>query len=125
MSELGGMKLEGKVALITGGNSGIGQATAFLFAQEGAKVAIAARDEGRGQETVKAIVAHGGQAVFIPCDVRLAQDCRKAVKRTVEAFGRLDILFNNAGLIYRDKTVLETSEEEWDWTMTPTPGVLS
>jgi NAD(P)-dependent dehydrogenase (short-subunit alcohol dehydrogenase family) len=111
------MKLQGKVALITGGNSGIGQATAFLFAQEGAKVAITARDVGRGQETVEAIAASGGRAVFIPCDVRLAGDCEEAVQKTVEAFGHLDILFNNAGLIYRAKTALETSEEEWDGTM--------
>jgi len=111
------MKLEGRVALITGGNSGIGRATALLFAQEGARVVIAARDEGRGQETVKAITANGGQAVFIPCDVRRAPDCQKAVQKTVEAFGHLHILFNNAGLIYRARTVLETSEEEWDWTM--------
>lgn len=111
------MKLEGRVALITGGNSGIGRATALLFAQEGARVAIAARDKDRGQETVEAIAAMGGQAIFIPCDVRLASDCQQAVRKTVEAFGGLDILFNNAGLIYRGKTVLETSEEEWDGTM--------
>jgi NAD(P)-dependent dehydrogenase (short-subunit alcohol dehydrogenase family) len=111
------MKLESKVALITGGNSGIGRATALLFAQEGAKVIIAARDERRGQETVEAIAAHGEQAAFTSCDVRLAGDCEKAVRKAMEAFGHLDILFNNAGLIYRDKTVLETSEEEWNWTM--------
>jgi len=111
------MKLKGKVALITGGNSGIGRATAILFAEEGARVVIAARNEARGNETVEAIARAGGEAIFVACDVRRAEDCRKAVEATIEAFGRLDILFNNAGVIYPGRTVVDATEEEWDHTM--------
>jgi NAD(P)-dependent dehydrogenase (short-subunit alcohol dehydrogenase family) len=111
------MKLQDKVALITGGNSGIGRATAMLFAQEGARVIIAARNEARGKETVADIAQAGGQVLFVPCDVRKAVDCQRVVAGTVGAFGRLDILFNNAGIIYPDRTVLDTTEEEWDNTM--------
>ena len=111
------MKLQGRVAIITGGNSGIGRATAVLFAGEGARVAIAARDEARGNETVADIARAGGQALFVPCDVRRAADCQGAVAATVESFGRLDVLFNNAGVIYPDRTVPNTTEEEWDTTM--------
>ena len=111
------MKLKGKVALITGGNSGIGRATAILFAEEGARVVIAARNEARGNETVEAIARAGGEAIFVACDVRRAEDCRKAVRATIEAFGRLDILFNNAGVIYPGRTVVDATEEEWDHTM--------
>ncbi len=109
--------MKGKVALITGGNSGIGRATAILFAEEGARVVIAARNEARGNETVEAIARAGGEAIFVACDVRRAEDCRKAVGATIEAFGRLDILFNNAGVIYPGQTVVDTTEEEWDHTM--------
>jgi len=108
--------LQDKVALITGGNSGIGRAIADLFAAEGARVVIAARDEARGHETVEAIVKSGGQAIFVPCDVRQAEDCQKAVERTIEAFGQLHILVNNAGIVYR-ATVVNTTEEQWDDTM--------
>jgi NAD(P)-dependent dehydrogenase (short-subunit alcohol dehydrogenase family) len=111
------MKLQDKVAVITGGNSGIGRATAMLFAREGARVVIAARNEARGNETVADIAQAGGQALFMPCDVRKAADCQRVVAGTIEAFGRLDILFNNAGIIYPDRTVLDTTEEEWDNTM--------
>lgn len=111
------MKLQDKVALITGGNSGIGRATAMLFAQEGARVIIAARNEARGKETVADITQAGGQVLFVPCDVRRAADCQRVVAGTIGAFGRLDILFNNAGIIYPDRTVLDTTGEEWDNTM--------
>ncbi len=83
------MRLAEKVALITGGNSGIGKATCLLFAREGAKVAVSGRNESRGQEVVKEIVAAGGEAVFIRTDVRLAEDCRRTVEETVRAFGRV------------------------------------
>jgi NAD(P)-dependent dehydrogenase (short-subunit alcohol dehydrogenase family) len=110
------MRLEGKVALITGGNSGIGRATALLFAQEGARVAITGRDEARGQAVAAEIAAAGGQAIFLRSDVRFAEDCRRAVEATLERFGRLDILFNNAGLFY-PHTVIDCTEEEWDLTV--------
>jgi NAD(P)-dependent dehydrogenase (short-subunit alcohol dehydrogenase family) len=88
----------------------------MLFAQEGARVVIAARNEARGNETVEAIVESGGQAVFVTCDVRKAEDCQRAVAAAIEAFSQLDILINNAGTIYR-ATAVETTEEEWDDTM--------
>src|SRR5260370_34022553 len=91
------MRLENKVALITGGTSGIGEATAILFAREGAKVTITGRDEKRGQGVAGKIVKHGGNAVFVRSDVRKAEDCLHAVNETLRAFGRLDILFKNAG----------------------------
>jgi NAD(P)-dependent dehydrogenase (short-subunit alcohol dehydrogenase family) len=110
------MRLVGKVALITGGTSGIGRATALLFAQEGAKVAITGRDEARGQEVAADIERSGGTAVFIRSDVRLADDCRRAVEGTLHAFGRLDILFNNAG-VYYPHNALDCTEEEWNATI--------
>ena len=108
--------LEGKKALITGAASGIGRATALLFAQEGAAVAIADIDREGGESVVETIAGQGGSAVFIPCDVSVAEDCNRAVERTVQEFGRLDILFNNAGIIRR-ATVPDTTEEEWDRAM--------
>ncbi len=107
------MRLQNKVALITGGNSGIGEATALLFAREGAKVAITARDESRGHAVTSRILQAGGQAVFIRTDVRKASECQRAVDETLRAFGSLNILFNNAGVFY-PHTTLECTEEEWD-----------
>jgi len=111
------MKLTGKVALISGGSSGIGRATGHLFAQEGASVSIVGRDEVRGQGVVSEIAASGGEAIFITCDVTRAADCRSAVSRTLDVYGRLDILFNSAGILLRERTVLETTEAEWDAIM--------
>lgn len=93
-------RLDHKVALITGGTSGIGKATALLFAQEGAKIAVTGRDEARGQRVLEAIQKIGGTAIFIRSDVRVAEDCQRAVNETLHAFERLDILFNNAGVYY-------------------------
>jgi NAD(P)-dependent dehydrogenase (short-subunit alcohol dehydrogenase family) len=107
------MRLQGKVALITGGNSGSGKATALLFAREGAGVAITGRDPGRGRETVQEIEHAGGKASFVACDVRSAEQCRHTVEQVLRTFGRLDILFNNAGVFY-PHTALDCSEEEWD-----------
>ena len=109
-------RFEGKVALITGGTSGIGTATAVKFAQEGAAVAITGRDAERGEKIAQDIIANGGEAIFICSDVRLADDCRQAVENTLERFGRIDVLFNNAG-VFHPKTVPECTEEEWDETI--------
>ena len=107
------MRLENKVALITGGTSGIGEATAILFAKEGAKVAITGRSRERGQAVVEQIAKNGGKALFIPADVRRAEDCRSSVEQTISTFGQLDILFNNAGVFYAN-TVVDCSDQEWD-----------
>ncbi|MFH1573508.1 MAG: SDR family NAD(P)-dependent oxidoreductase [Acidobacteriota bacterium] len=110
------MKLDGKVALITGGNSGIGSATAALFAKEGAAVVLTGRNQERGEQVAEAINEAGGEALFIQSDVRFADDCRRAVEQTLDRFGRIDVLFNNAG-VYHPRTVPECTEEEWDETI--------
>ncbi len=101
------------MALITGGTSGIGRATAELFAGEGAKVAITGRDERRGAEVVGEIEAAGGDGLFVRADVRVAADCERSVAETVGGFGRIDVLFNNAG-VYVANDVLGCDEDEWD-----------
>ena len=106
-------RLEGKVALITGGTSGIGRATAVLFAREGARVTITGRDEARGAEVVAEIGGAGGEGIFVRADVRSAEECERSVSRTLETFGRLDVLFNNAG-VYVANDVLGCDEDEWD-----------
>jgi len=111
------MRFEHKAALITGGTSGIGLAAAQLFAQEGARVVLMARDRARGQAAAAQISAAGGKALFIAGDVGLAADCERSVAAAMDAYGRLDILFNNAGVIHVNRTVVETSEEEWDATL--------
>jgi NAD(P)-dependent dehydrogenase (short-subunit alcohol dehydrogenase family) len=107
------MRLKGQVALITGGTSGIGAATAFLFAKEGASVAVTGRNEERGHTLVERILTLGGKGLFIRGDVTRSDDCRSAVEQTLHAFGKLDILFNNAGVFY-PHTVVDCTEEEWD-----------
>lgn len=109
-------QLAGKCAIITGGASGIGRATVELFAEEGAMVVIADINQEAGQAAADAVNARGGTAVFVHCDVTRAGDCQRVVDAAVEQFGRLDILFNNAGVIRRSD-VLGTSEEEWDLVM--------
>lgn len=110
------MRLRDQVAVITGGTSGIGRATALLFAQEGARVAITGRNDARGQEVVAEIKQAGGQALFLRADVRFPDECRRAVEETVQTFGCLDILFNNAGVFYPN-SVVDCTEEEWDLTL--------
>lgn len=107
------MRLGGKVALITGGTSGIGRATAVLFAREGARVVITGRSDERGRQVVEEIEGQGGEAIFVRADVRDPQDCRRAVETAIESFGRLDVLFNNAG-VYVAGDAIACTEEEWD-----------
>ena len=104
------MRFEKRVALVTGGTSGIGEAAAVLFAAEGAQVAIVGRNEERGNAVVQRI---GRNAIFIPADVCSADDCRRSIERTVDAFGRIDVLFNNAGVYFANDAV-DCSEDEWD-----------
>lgn len=111
------MRFEGKVVIITGGSSGIGLAAARLFAREGARVVLMARNETRGQEAAAAINKEGGQALFVAGDAARAADCKDCVDAAVASYGRLDILFNNAGVIHVDRDVVATTEEEWDETI--------
>src|ERR1700690_2089845 len=110
------MQLAGKVALITGGASGIGRATALLFAREGAAVAIADVNHDAGQRVVDEIAQTGGRAFFETVDVTRTADCRRVVERAIREFGRVDILFNNAGIIRR-AAIMDLSEEDWDRVM--------
>jgi len=110
------MRLKDKVALITGGNTGIGQATAVLFAAEGAKVVITYFRSENYQETATRIEAAGGEALFIRCDVRNAIDCQQAIEGAVKRFGQLDILVNNAGIVPFG-CAENTDESTWDATM--------
>jgi NAD(P)-dependent dehydrogenase (short-subunit alcohol dehydrogenase family) len=105
-----------KVALITGGASGIGRATALLFAREGAAVAITDLNQKAGQVVAVEINQSGGRAIFEAADVTLASDCHRVVQRTVAEFGGIHILFNNAGIIRR-ASVVELREEDWDRVM--------
>ena len=105
------MRLQNKVAIITGGNSGIGKATAILFAREGAKVVIGARDAEAGNEVVEFIKNLGGKAVFLKTDVSKENDVKNLVDFAVKTFGKLDILYNNAG-VELAKPVTETSADE-------------
>jgi NAD(P)-dependent dehydrogenase (short-subunit alcohol dehydrogenase family) len=111
-------RLEGKVALITGGASGIGRESALLFAQEGARVVVVDRDEKAGRQTVRLVKEVGGEALFTKADVSQADDCQRMIKSAEKKFGRLDILFNNAGIMHHaDDNAVTTSEEIWDLTM--------
>ena len=105
------MRLLNKVAIITGGSSGIGKATAILFAKEGAKVVIAARNPEDGRATVDLIKKTGGKAVFLRTDVSKEAEIKNLMDFTVKLFGRIDILCNNAG-VELAKPVTETTEEE-------------
>jgi NAD(P)-dependent dehydrogenase (short-subunit alcohol dehydrogenase family) len=107
------MRLKDKVAIITGGTSGIGEATALLFAREGARVAITGRNSERGTQVVSRTKESGGKATFLRADVSSASDCQRVVEETMKKFGCIDILFNNAGVFY-PQTAIECSEREWD-----------
>ncbi|HEX8398635.1 MAG TPA: SDR family NAD(P)-dependent oxidoreductase [Pyrinomonadaceae bacterium] len=111
------MRLKGKTALITGAGSGIGKAAALLFAKEGAKIAALERDEEDLQKTVAKIKRAGGEAVAVVADISSALEMRRALEKTIESFGRLDIVFANAGINGVWAPIDELEPEEWDKTI--------
>jgi NAD(P)-dependent dehydrogenase (short-subunit alcohol dehydrogenase family) len=106
--------LEGKVALVTGGSSGIGRATALAFAKEGAKVVIASRRVDTGEETARMIKDAGGEAIFVRTDVSKASEVEALIKKAVETYGRLDFAFNCAGIEGPMTMTADTTVEDWD-----------
>ena len=108
---------EGKVALVTGAGSGIGRATALVFAREGAKVVVSDIVVEGGQETVQQIEAAGGEAIFVKADVSQAADVEALITQTVETYGRLDCAFNNAGIEGGMKLTIDCTKEEFDRTI--------
>lgn len=114
----------GKVALITGGNSGLGKVTAEAFAREGAKVVIAARREVLGRECEASIRATGGEATFIRCDIHSEEQIRALVERTVETYGRLDYAYNNAWAKLTMGPIADLSTDAYDEMFTYLRGVF-
>jgi NAD(P)-dependent dehydrogenase (short-subunit alcohol dehydrogenase family) len=110
-------ELQGKVAIITGGTSGIGREAAVLFAKAGAKVVVAGRREVEGKETIELVRAAGGDGLFVKTDVTRAAEVQALVRKTVEKFGRLDVAFNNAGIEGNWLPIVEQPEEDWDSTI--------
>jgi NAD(P)-dependent dehydrogenase (short-subunit alcohol dehydrogenase family) len=112
------MRLKDKVALITGGSSGIGRETALLFAQEGASVVVVDLNDEAGAKVVDEIKAAGGNAVYVHADVSKAADCENMVKVAEQTYGKLNVMFNNAGISHADDDNAMTTEESvWDLTM--------
>jgi NAD(P)-dependent dehydrogenase (short-subunit alcohol dehydrogenase family) len=113
------MRLSNKVAFITGAGMGVGRATCLLFAAEGSKIVAADINQEAGQETVRLVNEQGGEAEFVRCDVAHELEVKQAIDTGVKAFGQLDILYNNAGVLWRDKDVevIRTDENTWDRVM--------
>lgn len=112
------MRLANKVALITGASSGIGRETALLFATEDAKIVAVDVNDSEGEATVSMIKEQGGDAIYVHADVSKAADCENMVQRAEETYGKLDILFNNAGIMHSDDgDAIGTEESVWDLTM--------
>jgi len=109
------MRLQGKVALITGAASGMGRLAALTFAREGARVVAVDIDREAGEDTARRIAEDGGEALFVPCDVSREDQVRAAVEAAAERFGRLDVLYNNAGVFPPDDgSVVDLEETVWD-----------
>ena len=110
-------EFQGKVALVTGGTSGIGRAAAIAYAREGAKVVVAGRRAAEGEETVRLVRAQGREAMFVPTDVAQEAQVKNLIGRTLEQFGRLDFAFNNAGIDQQPTPLLEQTVETYDQVM--------
>lgn len=108
-----GQKLQDKVAIVTGSTSGMGRATAKLFAEEGAKVVVVGRNEERAKAVVDDIKAEGGEAIYVIADSSKSESCQVIVDATLEAYGTVDILMNNAGMLSMSP-LAEVSQEEWE-----------
>ena len=106
--------LNGKVAIVTGGSSGIGRATVIDFAQKGANVVVAARRPQEGEETVRLAKEVGAEALFVQTDVTKAVEVQALIEKTLETYGRLDCAFNNAGS-GKANSIIEMSEQDWDF----------
>lgn len=106
-------RLKDKTAVITGSGKGLGEAMALLFSREGAKIVVFDIDEPAGRETVEQIQEQGGEAIFVHGDVSNPDDAVRLINTAVDAYGRVDVLVNNAG-VHVDRTVADTTEEEWD-----------
>jgi NAD(P)-dependent dehydrogenase (short-subunit alcohol dehydrogenase family) len=112
------MRLEGKVTIITGGGSGMGRAAAELFAREGARVVVADYSEASGEATAAQVREAGGEATFVRADVSREDDARGMVQHAVATFGRVDVLYNNAGIMPEaDHSVVDTDVDTWDAVM--------
>ena len=107
------MKLENKAAIITGGGSGIGQTSAILFAKEGAKIVVVDINENNGLDTIDKIKSNGGESCFIKTDVSDVKDVKNSIKYAVDQYSKIDVLFNNAGIV-KPMPFLEISETQWD-----------
>lgn len=108
------MKLKDKVAIITGAGSGLGRASALVFSKNGAKVVVADIVTKDAEETVQMIEAGGGDAISVLVDVSKSADCQKMIKAVIDTYGKLDIMFNNAGIGGKPAKIADCSEEEWD-----------